>query len=108
MKNSPHHIKHQQRKAIRKTQKGEYQTEEKGGKKGSHKKFITSPKTNKIAKSRAGSKKKSHKTSPRDVTWETEPENIHREGLHWIKVLQKKTLEFVKTLKKKVEHPKKK
>ena len=104
MKNSPHRMKHQQRKAIRKAQKEEYQTEEKEMKEKDKKNFVTSPKTNKIAKNKAASKKKSHMTSPDDVTWKTEPESIHQEGAHWTKIIQKKTLEttgrFQQKLKK--------
>ena len=103
MKKSPHRMKHEQRKAIRQAQKEEYQTEEKEIKDKSQKSFITSPKTNKIASAKASSKKKSHQTSPSDVTWETEPENIHQEGRRWIKVLKKQTLNTAKTLQKKLQ-----
>jgi len=65
--------------------------------------FITSPKTNKIARARVASKKKSHQTSPSDVTWETEPESIHQEGKHWIKNLRKQTLNAAKKLQKHLE-----
>jgi len=102
MKNSPHRMKHEQRKAIRQAQKEEYETEKKEMKEEDKKKFVTSSKTNKIAKSKATSKKKSHMTSPDDVTWETEPENIHKEGEHWMKTIQKKTLEATGRFHKKL------
>lgn len=96
-------MKHEQKKAIRKAQKEEYETDEKVMKEGAKKKAITSKKTNKIAKGKTGSKKKSHKTSPEDVTWETEPESIHKEGSHWIQTIQKQTSDATGRLRKKLQ-----
>jgi len=101
MKKSPHRMKHEQRKAIREAQKEEPQTEETEMKDKTQKNFVTSPKTNKRAKGKAASKRKSHQTSPDDVTWETEPESIHQEGAHWIKTIQKQTLVAAKRLRNK-------
>ena len=60
MKNSPHRMKHEQKKAIREAQKKEYETEEKEMKEKEKKKALASPKTNKAARGKAGSKKKSY------------------------------------------------
>lgn len=103
MKNSPHRMKHEQRKAIREAQKEEYQTEDKEMKEEDKEKFVTSSKTNKIAKGKAASKKKSHMTSPDDVTWETEPEHIHQEGERWSETVQKQTLDTAGRLRKKLQ-----
>ena len=103
MKNSPHRIKHEQKKAIRQTQKKEYKTDEKVMKKSARKKAVTSKKTNKIARGKATSKKKSAMSSPKDVTWKTEPESIHQTGSHWIQTIQKKTIAATKRLRKKLQ-----
>jgi hypothetical protein len=103
MKNSPHRMKHEQKKAIREAQKQEYDTEEKKISEEEKKKYLTSSKTNKSARGKAGSKKKSHMTSPDDVTWETEPESIHREGKHWMETVQKQTLDAAGRLQKKLQ-----
>ena len=102
MKNSPHNIKHQQKKAIRSAQDEEYQTEEKQIKEKAIKRGATSEKTNKTTKGKIGSKKKSHKTTPGEVTWETEPDSIHREGGRWIQTIQKQTLDAAGRLQKKL------
>jgi hypothetical protein len=103
MKNSPHRMKHEQKKAIREAQKQEYETEEKKMSEEEKKKHLTSSKTNKSARGKANSKKKSHMTSPDDVTWETEPESIHREGKNWIETVQKQTLDAAGRLQKKLQ-----
>ena len=103
MKKSPHHIKHKRSKAIREAQNTEYQQEIKEMQDKDKKKFLTSSKTNKIAIGKAASKKKSHMTSPSDVTWKTEPESIHQEGKCWIKVIQKQILNRAKRLQKKLK-----
>ncbi|QVL57365.1 MAG: hypothetical protein KFB93_08295 [Simkaniaceae bacterium] len=103
MKKSPHRMKHEQKKAIRQAQKEEYKTDEKVIKEEAKKKAVTSKRTNKIAKAKASSKKKSHKTSPDEVTWETEPESIHKEGAHWIKTIQKQTTDKAGRLRKKLQ-----
>jgi len=104
MKNSPHRMKHQQRKAIRSAQREEtYHTDPKEiSSEGAKKKNVTSAKKAKIAKGKAESKHKHHMTSPDDVTWETEPESIHQEGKKWIKTIQKQTLETASRLQKKL------
>lgn len=103
MKNSPHRMKHEQKKAIRQAQKQEYETEEKEMLEKDKKKAVTSSKTNKTARGKAQSKKKSHMTSPDEVTWETEPESIHIEGERWIKTIQKQTLDAAGRLNKKLQ-----
>jgi len=96
-------MKHQQKKAIRSAQKEAYESEEKKMTEEEKKKYVTSPKTNKAAKGKVDPKKKSHTTSPDDVTWETEPESIHPEGLHWIQTIQKQTLNAAGRLQKKLQ-----
>lgn len=103
MKNSPHRMKHEQKKAIRQAQKEEYEFDEKVMKEGAKKKAVTSKKTNKIVRGKAASKKKSHMTSPDEVTWKTEPESIHQEGVHWIKTIQKQTIDTAGRLRKKLQ-----
>ena len=96
-------MKHEQKKAIRKAQKEEYETDEKVMKDKAGKKAVTSKKINKTAKGKTGSKKKSHKTSPEDVTWETEPDSIHQKGKHWIQTIQKQALDSAGRLRKKLQ-----
>lgn len=96
-------MKHQQKKAIRQAQKQEIETEEKVMKPKAKKKAVTSKRTNKIAKGKANSRKKSHMTSPKEVTWETEPESIHQEGSHWIQTIQKQTINKARRLQKKLQ-----
>lgn len=103
MRNSPHRMKHEQKKAIRSAQKKEYEIEESALKEEEVKKHVTSKKTNKSARGKAASKKKSKKASPQDVTWETEPDNIHKEGEHWMKTIQKQTLDAGRRLQKKLQ-----
>jgi len=103
MKNSPHRMKHEKRKAIREAQKEGYQTEKKEMPDSEKKHYVTSPKRQKIAQAKASSKKNSHMTSPDDVTWETEPESIHPEGDHWMKTIQKQTLDTAGRLQKKLQ-----
>jgi hypothetical protein len=103
MKNSPHRIKHEQKKAVRRAQKEQCETEAKVISPKAKKKAVTSKRTNKIAKGKVGSKKTSHMTSPQDVTWETEPESIHQEGSHWIKTIQKQTINKARRLQKKFQ-----
>ena len=103
MKNSPHNIKHKRCKAIREAQKEGYQTETKEITENDKKQHLTSPKCQKIAKGKASSRKKSHMTSPDDVTWKTEPESVHQEGEHWMKTIQKQTLDKAGRLQKKLQ-----
>jgi|JI10StandDraft_1071094.scaffolds.fasta_scaffold130150_2 hypothetical protein len=103
MKNSPHRIKHEQKKAIRQAQKQEIVTDEKAMTPQAKERAVTSKRTNKIAKGKANPKKKSHQTSPSEVTWETEPESIHQEGSHWIKTIQKQTINKARRLQKKLQ-----
>ncbi|MGE0199237.1 MAG: hypothetical protein AB7N99_05770 [Simkaniaceae bacterium] len=103
MKKSPHRMKHEQRKAVRQAQKQEYEQEEKVMQEEDIKKNITSSHTNKIVKNKTASKKKSHKTTPGEVTWKTEPDSIHKEGEYWTKTLQKQTIDAAGRLKKKLQ-----
>lgn len=96
-------MKHEQKKAIRQAQKEEYVSEKKVPTQETIKKATTSKKTNKVTKGKAASKKKSHMTSPSEVTWKTEPESIHQEGLHWLKTIQKQTINASGRLRKKLQ-----
>jgi hypothetical protein len=101
--NSPHRRKHTQKKAIREAQKQEYETEASKITEKEKKKYVTSKKTNKVTRGKAQSNKKSHKTSPDDVTWQTEPDSAHREGTRWIETVQKQTLDVAAKLSKKLQ-----
>ena len=103
MKNSPHRLKHEQRKAIRSAQKEEYETQAKEMKEEEVKKHTTSPEKAKINRGKKDPEHKHHKTSPDDVTWETEPESIHKEGSSWIQTIQKQTLDTASRLQKKLQ-----
>ncbi|MCB1084555.1 MAG: hypothetical protein KDK60_00460 [Chlamydiia bacterium] len=96
-------MKHEQKKAIRAAQKEEFEKETSEITEKAKKKAVTSRKTNKAARGKARSKKKSHMTSPKEVTWETEPESIHKEGEHWVKTIQKQTLDAAGHLQKKLQ-----
>ncbi|CCB88458.1 hypothetical protein [Simkania negevensis] len=100
----PQRAKREQKKAIRKAQKEEtYATEESEISEKQKKTYVASPRRVKIAKARAASKHKSHMTSPSEVDWETEPESIHKEGEHWIRTVQKQTLDAAGRLQKKLQ-----
>jgi len=101
MKKSPHHIKHQCSKAVKKAQKEKVLQEDKKMKDSEKKKFITSFRTNKIARGKVSPKKKSHMTSTDEVNWKTEPQSIHKEGEYWIKTLQKQILESARCVQRK-------
>lgn len=104
MKNSPHRLKHEQKKAIRKAQKEEtYETEKSEVKEKQKKTYLSSSRKVKISKSKASSKHQHHMTSPDNVDWETEPENVHKEGEHWIRTVQKQTLDAAGRLQKKLQ-----
>ena len=107
MKNSPHRRKHEQRKAVRQAQKETYETDEKRPSEKQKKTYLSSPENVKKSKARASSKHKHHMTSPDDVTFETEPESIHKEGEHWIKTVQKQTIEHANRFQQKFQKFKK-
>ncbi|MDN3509416.1 MAG: hypothetical protein P0S93_05345 [Candidatus Neptunochlamydia sp.] len=97
MKNSPHRMKHEQKKAIRKAQKEEHETDGEVMQESAKKKAVTSKRANKIAKGKISSKKKSHMTS------ETETESTHKEGSHWIQTIQKQTTDTADRIWKKLQ-----
>ena len=104
MKNSPHRLKHEQKKAIRKAQKEEtYETEPSEIKEKQKKTYLSSPRSVKISKARTSSKHKHHMTTPGEVDFETEPESIHKEGEHWLKTVKKQTLDAAGRLQKKMQ-----
>ena len=103
MKKSPHRLKHEKAKAIREAQKQGYQQEEKVIKDKEKKIHITSSKKAKINRSKANPSHKHHKTSPDEVTWETEPDSPHREGARWIETVKKQTMSATSHLRRKLE-----
>jgi len=103
MRHSPHRMKHEQKKAVRQAQKQEYMTDEKMIKEKAKKRAVTSKRTNKIVREKALSRKKSAMSSPKDVTWKTEPESIHKEGRRWVETIQKQTLNAAKRLRKRFQ-----
>jgi len=104
MKKSPHRLKHEQKKAIRQAQKEEtYESETSEIKEKQKKAYLSSSRKVKISESKASSKHKHHMTSPSEVDWETEPESIHKEGEHWMKTVQKQTLDTAGRLQKKLQ-----
>lgn len=103
MKNSPHRLKHEKQKALRHAQNQDYQTDRKEISEERKKIHISSPKKVKINRARANPLHKHHKTSPKEVTWETEPDSPHREGSHWIRTIKKQTATFASHLRKKLQ-----
>ena len=102
MKGSPHKIKHTRKKAIRSAQKKTAETDSKQLKSKDIKKSTITAKRAKINRGKADPKHRHHKTSPKEVTWETEPESIHKKGARWLVGIQKKTLETSFLLKKRL------
>ena len=92
MKGSPHKMKHARKKAIRSAQKQEAEKDLKQMKAKEIKKSTTSPQTAKINRGKVNPKHQHHKTSPKDVTWATEPESIHQKGARWLAEIQKKNI----------------
>lgn len=103
MKGSPHKMKHARKKAIRAAQKQEAKKDLKQMKSKEIKKNTVSSQTAKINRGKANPKHKHHKTSPKDVTWATEPESIHQKGARWLESVQKKTLETSFFLQKRLQ-----
>lgn len=104
MKRSPHHLKHEQKKAIRKSQKEEvYQTDKKEMTAREKKKYLSSPHCVKISEAKLASKHKHHMTSPKEVDWQTEPKSTHPEGLRWMRTIQRQTLSMAVRLRKKLQ-----
>lgn len=98
MKQSPHAIKHKRKKTVRKAQTQEemLHDEKKIPKEQledyKKRKFITS--NDKLEEKKSHLKgHKSKRTSPKEVTFETEPEHIHQEGEYWIKRTQRQIVE---------------
>ncbi|MBI3211372.1 MAG: hypothetical protein HYZ47_01635 [Simkania negevensis] len=104
MNNSPHHLKHQQRKAIRKAQKEEtYQTDPSHISEKQKKTYLSKPEKVKQQEGKAASQHRHHMTSPEEVTWKTEPQHIHLEGKHWIKTIRKKVVNAAARFQKKLQ-----
>jgi hypothetical protein len=104
MKNSPHRLKHEQKKAIRQAQKEEvYESDLSRVSEKDKKSYLASPRRVKIAEGKASSKHTHRMTSADEVNWETEPESIHIEGERWTKTVQKQTLDAAGRLQKKLQ-----
>ena len=104
MKRSPHRLKHEQKKAIRQAQREAVDKKEPGELNKKQKKtYLSSPRKVKISKAKVTSKHKHHMTSPNEVTFQTEPENIHQEGEYWIRKVQRKTLNATNHFQKKLQ-----
>lgn len=102
MKRSPHKYKHRKHKEVVKAQFLDYQQDAKGIDPSYHG-YVTSSKKAKINRGKADPQHKHHKTSPKDVTWETEPDSMHREGRHWVRVIGKQTKETARRIGKKMQ-----
>jgi len=103
MKNSPHRMKHEQKKAIREAQKQEAETDPSEISEKQKKTYLSSPENLKKSKAKISSKHKHHMSSPDEVSFHTEPESIHQEGKKWIKTIQKQTLDAASKLQKKFQ-----
>jgi len=107
MKRSPHSIKHGRKKAVRRAQSKEPVLQEekkvtpKQRKDLEKKKFLTTEKKLREKKSHLKGHK-SKRTSPKEVTFETEPEHIHKEGEYWIRRTQRQVLDKVARLTKRL------
>ncbi len=104
MHNSPHHLKHEKEKAIRRARqegaeaKGAHRISEK-----QKKTYLTSPRVSKIARAKAASKHKHHLNIPGEMEGKVNPESLHQEGEHWAAHIQKKTLSAANRLRKKLQ-----
>lgn len=105
MKKSPHKYKHMRKKAVRKAQSEEpIQKEISSPLFEFMKVWLSSPKSVKRNRGRARTTHRSKHTSPEEVTFQTEPEHIHFEGVKWIKNTQKKIVDATVRLSKKLMH----
>ncbi|MCH9614174.1 MAG: hypothetical protein SP1CHLAM54_11900 [Chlamydiia bacterium] len=103
MKDSPHRRKHVKAKAVRKAQsEAKVDRDVKAPKKAQVKRASTSKKTVARNRGRAPTSHRSKRTSTKEVTFETEPEHIHFEGLKWIQSTQKQILDHTIRFSKKL------
>jgi len=104
MKNSPHRLKHEQKKAIRQAQKEQaYEEEEKKPTKKQKKTYTSSSRKVKIVEGKAESEHKSHYTGAKEVDLGVDGESVHQEGEHWIRTVQKQTLNAASRIQKKLQ-----
>ena len=105
MKNSPHQLNHRKKKAIREAGKDEKAYEKEAGEisKKQKKLYLASPHTLKISKAKARSKHKHHTSSFSEDEGKINPESLHQEGEHWMRAIQKKTLNTANRLQKKLQ-----
>lgn len=104
MKNSYHRNRHQRKKSIKEAERAGYAQEEKAGWNESEKaRYFTSDKKLKIDKGKADPSKKHYQTSPKDTSWQTEPDSIHKEGKKWLSTTNKKMQSQAKRLKAKMD-----
>lgn len=103
MKDSPHHRKHTKSKAIKKAMKEEPVDHDVKRPKASQVKRATASKKS-VARNRGRAKTtaRSKRTSPKEVTFQTEPEHIHMEGLKWLENKQKQILDYTVRFSKKM------
>ena len=107
MGNSPRRIKHQVQKAVKKAQTEGYEKEKGEADEKLKKIYLASPEKVKKLKGKAASKHKHHQTTPGiEVTYQTEPNSIHLEGLSWPQTTQKQNLEGASRLQRKLEKTK--
>lgn len=103
MSSSPHHFHHLKEKNVRKAQSEEVVLKDiKAPNSHTVKENITSPKVAIQNRGRVGSRRTSKRTAPETVTVDTEPQHIHKEGLHWIRTLRKQITNQTRKLSKKL------
>ncbi|PCI78041.1 hypothetical protein COB21_01735 [Candidatus Aerophobetes bacterium] len=111
MKNSYHRNRHLRKKSIKEAEKEGYATDEKAGWDEKEKeRYFTNDKKLNIDRGKVNPNKKHSKTSPKETTWHTEPDNIHKEGKRWMRTVVEQTKSRAKNLKSKIDkyYPRKK
>ena len=103
MSSSPHHHHHSREKTIRKAQSEEPILKDvKSIKDKLLQGNLTSERVAKQNRGKVASRHVSKRTSPSTVTVETEPQHVHKEGLYWIKTIQKTIKTHTARLSKKL------
>lgn len=103
MKDSPHRRKHEKAKAVKKAMKDEpVDRDAKRPTAAQVKRATASKKTAAVNRGKAKPASRSKRTSPKEVTFPTEPEHIHMEGLKWIENKQKQILDYTVRFSKKM------
>ena len=104
-KNSPHHKNKQAKKAVHKAQDLEYETDPKHPTEKQEEQYLSKGKSGKMAK---GKQNFHHakRSSPSEVTFETEPDSPHKEGAKWDKTTKSQSLDKAKRLDDKLHRKK--